>query len=59
MSPRALELALLLALLAELLLALAPAEEGEAAVGAAPPGFAAFHRAAKVRSVGSGGQPCC
>ncbi|KAF4805649.1 hypothetical protein TURU_000247 [Turdus rufiventris] len=47
MSPRALELTLLLALLAELLLALAPAEDGEAAVGAAPPGFAAFHRAAK------------
>ncbi|XP_038000286.1 proprotein convertase subtilisin/kexin type 9 [Motacilla alba alba] len=46
MSPRALELALVLAL-AELLLALGAAEEGEAAVGAAPPGPAAFHRAAK------------
>ncbi|XP_068054944.1 proprotein convertase subtilisin/kexin type 9 [Anomalospiza imberbis] len=46
MSPRALELALALAL-AELVLALAPAQEGEAAVGAAPPGPAAFHRAAK------------
>ncbi|XP_014726159.1 PREDICTED: proprotein convertase subtilisin/kexin type 9 [Sturnus vulgaris] len=46
MSPRVLELALLLAL-AELVLALGPAEEGEAAVGAAPPGLAAFHRAAK------------
>uniref|UniRef100_A0A8C3U307 Proprotein convertase subtilisin/kexin type 9 n=1 Tax=Catharus ustulatus TaxID=91951 RepID=A0A8C3U307_CATUS len=44
MSPRALELALLLAL-AELVLALGPAEQGEAAVGAAPPGLAAFHRA--------------
>uniref|UniRef100_A0A8C3U541 Proprotein convertase subtilisin/kexin type 9 n=1 Tax=Catharus ustulatus TaxID=91951 RepID=A0A8C3U541_CATUS len=53
MSPRALELALLLAL-AELVLALGPAEQGEAAVGAAPPGLAAFHRAAKVRSVGWG-----
>ncbi|TRZ20057.1 hypothetical protein HGM15179_007038 [Zosterops borbonicus] len=42
MSPRALVLALL-----ELVLALGAAEEGEAAVGAAPPGPAAFHRAAK------------
>ncbi|XP_030134573.4 proprotein convertase subtilisin/kexin type 9 isoform X1 [Taeniopygia guttata] len=42
MSLRALALAL-----AELLLALGPAQEGEAAVGAAPPGSAAFHRAAK------------
>ncbi|XP_053806323.1 proprotein convertase subtilisin/kexin type 9 [Vidua chalybeata] len=46
MSPRALELALVLAL-AELVLALRPAQDGEAAVGAAPPGPAAFHRAAK------------
>lgn len=53
MSPRALELALVLAL-AELGLALRAAEQGEAAVGAAPPGPAAFHRAAKVRSVGRG-----
>ncbi|XP_058698245.1 proprotein convertase subtilisin/kexin type 9 isoform X2 [Poecile atricapillus] len=46
MSPRALELALVLAL-AELVLALGAAEKGEAAVGVAPPGPAAFHRAAK------------
>ncbi|XP_066048043.1 proprotein convertase subtilisin/kexin type 9 [Chamaea fasciata] len=46
MSPRALGLALALAL-ARLVLALGAAEEGEAAVGAAPPGPAAFHRAAK------------
>ncbi|CAN8217199.1 unnamed protein product [Coccothraustes coccothraustes] len=46
MTPRALELVLVLAL-AELVLALRAAEEGEAAVGAAPPGPAAFHRAAK------------
>ncbi|XP_041339273.1 proprotein convertase subtilisin/kexin type 9 [Pyrgilauda ruficollis] len=46
MSPRALELALALAL-AELVLAPGAAEEGEAAVGAAPPRPAAFHRAAK------------
>uniref|UniRef100_A0A8C3XZX8 Proprotein convertase subtilisin/kexin type 9 n=1 Tax=Catharus ustulatus TaxID=91951 RepID=A0A8C3XZX8_CATUS len=50
---RSAALALLLAL-AELVLALGPAEQGEAAVGAAPPGLAAFHRAAKVRSVGWG-----
>lgn len=53
MSPRALELALVLAL-AELILAPGAAEEGEAAVGAAPPAPAAFHRAAKVRSEGWG-----
>ncbi|XP_036244241.1 proprotein convertase subtilisin/kexin type 9 [Molothrus ater] len=46
MSPRGLGLALVLAL-AELGLALRAAEQGEAAVGAAPPGPAAFHRAAK------------
>ncbi|XP_015491945.1 proprotein convertase subtilisin/kexin type 9 [Parus major] len=44
MSPRALALVLALA---ELVLALGAAEEGEAAVGVAPPGPAAFHRAAK------------
>ncbi|XP_041886711.1 proprotein convertase subtilisin/kexin type 9 [Corvus kubaryi] len=44
MSPRALGLALVLA---ELILAPGAVEEGEAAVGAAPPGPAAFHRAAK------------
>ncbi|XP_039567786.1 proprotein convertase subtilisin/kexin type 9 isoform X3 [Passer montanus] len=44
MSPRALALALALA---GLVLAPGAAEEGEAAVGAAPPGPAAFHRAAK------------
>ncbi|OWK58101.1 Proprotein convertase subtilisin/kexin type 9 [Lonchura striata] len=44
MSLRALALVLALA---ELVLALGPAQEGEAAVGAAPPGAAAFHRAAK------------
>uniref|UniRef100_A0A8C5UA82 Proprotein convertase subtilisin/kexin type 9 n=1 Tax=Malurus cyaneus samueli TaxID=2593467 RepID=A0A8C5UA82_9PASS len=47
MSPRALSLSLVLSLM----LALGAAEEGEAAVGAALPGPAAFHRAAKVRSV--------
>ncbi|XP_032551982.1 proprotein convertase subtilisin/kexin type 9 [Chiroxiphia lanceolata] len=47
MSPRGLVLALVLALAEELGLALGAAEGGAAAVGAAPPGPAAFHRAAK------------